>query len=318
MARWFLVLFNKLFSALIIFVLIVALLYSGYALWDNGQIYASAEDVMSEAREIKDNKAFNDEAPGCQETAELSNEQNNESAQETELQAMFRQLHDINPDICGWVTMNGTAIDYPVVYSSNNRDYISTDIYGNFAIVGSIFLDFRNQIDGSDTYSLLYGHNMSEHRMFSDINLYKNEEFFKENHRGAYYTPERGHWLETISIILTTASDSYIFNPVTWDSYDKDLFLEIVQKNAVFVNDAGLNALKAKLDAGEKPHIVALSTCSGEFTDARTILLTLIDPDVVSEGTGEEASTEVTDKAPEETTEEPPEEVPVEGQEAER
>ena len=274
MSKRFLRFGNGLFSFVTALAVVMALLYSGYALWDNGQIYAAAENVMTEAQSIKDQAEVEPEQTAQPETGE---------AQETELQALFRKLHDINPDICAWVTMMGTAIDYPVVRSANNIDYVSTDIYGNFAIIGSIFLDFRNINDGTDTYNLLYGHNMSEHRMFNDVNLYKDEKFFKENHRGAYYTPEGAHWLETISVILTDSGNSVIFNPEPWERISYDDVLENVQQDAVFINEAGLEALKAKIEAGEKPHIVALSTCSNEFTEARTILLTLMDPDVVPE-----------------------------------
>lgn len=301
MSKRFLRFGNGLFSFVTALALVMAMLYAGYALWDNGQIYAAAENVMAEAQSIKGQldvmpratvaestippqTAIVDtvEAPQTAEPAQAAVDTEPAEAQETELQAMFRQLQAINPDICAWVTMQGTAIDYPVVHSANNIDYVSTDIYGRFAIVGSIFLDFRNINDGTDTYNLLYGHNMSEHRMFSDVNLYKEEKFFNENHRGAYYTPEGAHWLETISIILTNSGDSIVFNPEPWERISYDDVLENVQKNAVFINEAGLEALKAKIEAGVQPHIVALSTCSNEFTEARTILLTLMDPDVVS------------------------------------
>ncbi len=261
MSKRFLRIANGFVSFLTALILMTALLYSGYAIWDNGQIYAAAEDVMEEARTIRDQTSL-DEEP------------------ETELQAMFRKLHEINPDICAWVTMYGTSIDYPVVHSSNNIDYVSTDIYGNFAIVGSIFMDFRNTGDSTDPYILLYGHNMSKNRMFSDVNLYKEQEYFDENQLGAYYTEEGAHWLQTISVILTHAGDSAVFNPTPWENLSNDTILELVQKNAVFVNETGLEALQAKIEAEEEIHILALSTCSTEFTDARTILLTLIDPDL--------------------------------------
>ena len=174
--------------------------------------------------------------------------------------------------------MPGTNIDYPVVRGENNIEYVSTDIYGNFAIVGSIFLDFRNQDDYSDIYNLLYGHNMSEHRMFSDVNLYKDEEFFNENQKGYFYLPTGAHWLQSISIIVTNAGDSWLLNPNSWQDKPTEKILELVQKDALFISEDGMEALLAKIEAEEELHFVALSTCSNEFTDARTILLTLLDP----------------------------------------
>ena len=264
MSRNLLRFLNRLLDIVVGLALVVALAYAGYALWDNWQIVQSANNPLS------------DMAP---ENTEAAREEQEEE-EETELGKLFRQLKDINPDIGAWITMPGTQISHAVVRGSNNIEYISKDIYGNFAVVGSVFLDSRNAADYSDTYNLLYGHNMSEHRMFSDVNLYKEEQFFNENQKGYIYFPTGAHWLQSVAIILTDAADSRIMNPRSWKDLPADIMLEAVRKNALFVSDAGMEALNAKLEAGEEPRFVALSTCSTEFTDARTILLTLMDPDV--------------------------------------
>ena len=179
--------------------------------------------------------------------------------------------------------MPNTGIDYPVVGCSNNIEYISRDAYGNFAMVGSIFLDFRNDKEYYDTYCLLYGHAMSEHRMFSDVNLYKDETFFNDHQTGILYLPASTHPLQSLAIILTNASDSWAFNPTPWNMIEMDEIPNHVRQNAVYVSEKGMEMLQAKIDAGKRPRILALSTCSSEFTDARTILLTLMDPELETE-----------------------------------
>ena len=278
MAKTLLRLLNRLLSLVVGLALVAAVFYAGYALWDNRQIVASAENPFSDMApsadmldepDTEENKTG--KTDGEAETA--SGEQ-----EETELSKLFEQLKAINPDIGAWITMPGTAIDYPVVQGANNIEYISKDVRGKFAIVGSIFLDSRNTDDYSDIYNLLYGHNMSEHRMFSDVNLYKEEEFFYENQTGQIYFPTGAHWLQSISIIVTDAADSWMLNPQSWQDISTEKMLELVQQNALFVSEEGMEALLAKIEAEEELHIVALSTCSNEFTDARTILLTLLDP----------------------------------------
>ena len=190
----------------------------------------------------------------------------------------FGQLKAINKDITAWLTMPGTAIDYPVLQGTTNYSYINTDVYGNFALAGSIFLDSRNSEDYSDIYSLLYGHNMSQHRMFSDINLYKEEEFFNQYTLGMLLMPDGCHILESLSIIVVPASDSGLFNPENWTYLDGEGIYRQVQENALYTCENGLEALREQIDSGMTPRLVALSTCSDEFTDARTILLTLMDP----------------------------------------
>ena len=192
--------------------------------------------------------------------------------------SLFGQLKAINKDITAWITLPNTAIDYPVMQGKTNYSYINKDVYGNFALAGSIFLDSRNNSDYSDLYNLLYGHNMSHHKMFGDINLYKDKDFFKENTLGILILPDGNHIIESLSVIVTPASDSGLMNPENWNHLEGEEIYHMVQENALFTCEEGLEALQEKLDAGETPRLLSLSTCSDEFTDARTILLTLMDP----------------------------------------
>ena len=297
MARAGLRFLNGLVSAVVAVALLVTGLYAGFALWDNHQIYHAAEAVYDEMKAIKARMAAEAKAAAEAEKAAEEARVAAEKAAEEEAAAKakaeadaayaasfqaynapFEELIAINPDVNGWLTMPGTAIDYPLVRGSTNHTYINKDVYGNFALSGSIFLDSRNDAYYRDLYSLLYGHNMSKHRMFGDVNLYKDEAFFNENQTGQLYLRDRLHDLQSISCIVCGASDYMIFNPTHWEGATAETILNAVQEKALYVSETGLNALKAQLDAGEQPRILALSTCSDEFTDARTVLLTLIDP----------------------------------------
>ena len=354
--------FNGLFSLFMAAILIVTMLYAGFALWDNHQIYHTAETVFDEMKEIKARMAaqvqadeaaaelardesvgvetvmaeapsasaevleatisegtvesfmetgLSEDAPaaaapqqnkaeiaaetiavtdstggqivvqaqGVTGTVEVANAE--KETRVTSYQpygAPFDELKAINPDVNGWLTMPETAIDYPLLQGETNYAYINTDVYGNFALSGSIFLDSRNNNEYLDVYSLLYGHNMSKHRMFGDVNLYKDQEFFEKNQQGELYLPDQKHTLQTVSCIVCSASDWVRFNPESWRELTNEEILQYAQEDAMFVSETGLTALQTVLDAGEKPRLVALSTCSSEFTDARTILLTIMDP----------------------------------------
>ena len=93
--------------------------------------------------------------------------------------------------MCAWLTVDGTKIDYPVVQGETNLEYINQDIYGEFALSGSIFLDSRNDRKFIDSYSLLYGHHMDNGAMFGDVMNYKEKEYFESHKTGTLYLNEQ-------------------------------------------------------------------------------------------------------------------------------
>lgn len=244
---------NSLFNLVVILLLLAAGSYSAFALWDNQRIYAAAGDVQADMIKLKPEVILTEEDSG----------------------ADFSELLAVNPDVCGWITLDNTNVDYPVLQGETNFTYINTDVYGNFALAGSIFLDTRCSKDFSDPYSLIYGHHMADSKMFGDLDLYKDEKFFQENTTGSLVLPGKAYQLEIIACLLVPASEDHIFEPTIWQDSNISRFLEFVESNALNLHDEIL----AELKAAEKPfQILALSTCSYEYTDARTIVLTWMKP----------------------------------------
>lgn len=251
-ARLFLKICNGIVSLVLVLALLISGAYAAYALWDNNQVLSAAENVQADLLQFK---------PKAEPSAE--GEEDNS--------ASFEDLLAINPDVVGWVTMDATKIDFPVLQGQNNLTYINKDVYGNFALAGSIYLDSRNARDFSDPYSLLYGHHMANGNMFGDLDLYKEEAFFRENRTGTLILPDKTYKLEIISCMLVSASDDYIFEPeYTQDHIDS--LLDYAEKKSLFFHEDTLRQVRE----AENPQILALSTCSSEFTDARTIVLTVM------------------------------------------
>ena len=253
MARFLLKACNSIVNLVVILALLLCGTYAVYALWDNNQVLTAAENVQADMLNLK---------PQVDESGEI-----------VDAGPTFDELLAINPDVVGWVSMDNTKIDHPILHGDNNLEYINKDVYGNFALAGSIFLDSRNDRNFRDSYSLLYGHHMADSRMFGDLDLYKDEAFFRENRTGTLLTPEKVYDLEVISCMLVGASDDYIFEPTDSRNDIKSL-LDYAEKNSLFVNDDVL----ARARQTKNLQILALTTCSSEFTDARTIVLTVMDP----------------------------------------
>lgn len=240
---------NALVSMVTILALLLCGAYAAYALWDNNQVYQQAEDVQIEMLELK---------------PEITEEGG----------ASFEELLEVNPDVCAWLTVDNTAIDYPVLQGATNHTYINTDVYGNFALAGSIFLDSRNDRTFSEAYNLLYGHHMADSRMFGDLDLFKDEAFFAENRTGMLILPDRAYELEIFSCLLIGASEDEIFDPTLWQE-DINGLLQYTKENALYLDESVLSRIEA---ASGGVQILAMSTCSSEFTDARTIVLAVMNP----------------------------------------
>ena len=244
---------NFLFNTVVILMLMTTLSYSAYALWDDNRIYAEAGDVQADMLKIK---------PVLSEDAQ-------------EEGADFSQLLEINPDVCGWLTMDGTQIDYPIVQGENNFTYLNKDVYGEFALAGSIYLDSRNNRAFTDPFSLLYGHHMADHKMFGDLDLYKDAEFFAENTTGTLILPDQTYKLEVFSCLLVGADEDKIFEPIMWKDYNISRFLKWTREISLHIDED----IMTELEQTKEPiQILCLSTCSYEFTDARTIVLTVMRP----------------------------------------
>ncbi len=247
MARRIIKAADSFVNLIVILCLCVAGVYAAYALWDNNRIYTTASNVQVEMEKIK---------PVVEEDGGAS----------------FEELLAINPDVCAWVTLDNTKIDYPVLQGSTNLTYINQDVYGNFALAGSIFLDVRNNRDFSDAYSLLYGHHMENSKMFGDLDLYKDQTFFDENTTGMLILPDRAYNLEIFACLLVDAGDDNIFDVEQWQT-DIDGLLSYVRSNSLHLHEETISSLEQM----SEPKVLALSTCSTEFTDARTIILAVME-----------------------------------------
>lgn len=239
---------NSLLNLFVILCLCVAGAYATYALWDNNQIYSAASNVQADMVKIK---------PEVEEDGGAS----------------FEELLAINPDVCAWVALDNTKIDHPVLQGETNLTYINRDVYGDFALSGSIFLDTRNSRDFSDAYSLLYGHHMENSGMFGDLDLYKDRAFFNENTSGTLILPDRTYELEIFACLLIEAGEEEIFDPTKWQT-DINGLLTYAKGNSLHLRDS----LISKLEQMDASKVLALSTCSSEFTDARTIILAVMEP----------------------------------------
>lgn len=99
------------------------------------------------------------------------------------------QLYEKNPDVAGWITIEGTVVDYPVMYTPQDPEkYLRRDFDGNDSRGGVPFMEDACSIDPESDNLIIYGHNMKNGTMFRTLMSYTEEEFWKEHPQIQYST----------------------------------------------------------------------------------------------------------------------------------
>lgn len=180
-------------------------------------------------------------------------------------QLSYQDAKKLNPDIIGWLDVYGTKINYPVLQTDDNSTYLNKSVTGEFSTAGSIFLDYRNKADFTNFNSLIYGHHMEQRKMFGDVDLFAEKEFFDTHRHGALHrtdAPTLG--IEFFAIIKTHGADPVIFNVPVQQQQAKANLLSHIQTEAVHYRDIGVTT---------NDRIVLLNTCTFTTTNGRYVLI---------------------------------------------
>lgn len=94
----------------------------------------------------------------------------------------YKTLYEINPDIAGWIYIEGTDIDYPVMLTAEDEEfYLHRDFYRNDAKSGLPFMDNRCTINVPGSNTIIYGHNMKDGSMFADLIEYASPKYYRDH-----------------------------------------------------------------------------------------------------------------------------------------
>lgn len=137
--------------------------------------------------------------------------------QEETVTVDFASLQAINPDIVAWLRIPG-VLEYPVVRGKDNSYYLNHTVQKTYNIAGSIFLDYRNERDFSDSKNIIYGHNMKDGSMFHVLRNYQDIDFFQEHTDMEIYLPDGRTLNYQIIACEQVPADSEVYQITKYDS----------------------------------------------------------------------------------------------------
>lgn len=224
------------FVNLIVLLIFLAMLAVGiYALWDDHMIYQNADGRQYETYEPHSNNSMS-----------------------------FRELQKINKEVVGWVRVYGTGINYPFAQGKNDEKYINTAINGKPDLTGAVFMHCENDRHFRDFNTILYGHHMEHHKMFSDLDRFSDKKFFRTHRYGDLYYDGRHHGLKIFAYMEVDAYDAAVYTIAPEGSASHRAYIKHIYSKSSLTRD---------LKFGPDDHIVLLSTCAaGGDTNERFVV----------------------------------------------
>lgn len=189
----------------------------------------------------------------------------------------WSDLEDINDEIVGWIQIDNTVIDYPVLWHKGDdrtyQYYLAHNYRGEYDAFGSIFVDYRCPDGAQSKNVVLHGHHMNDGSMFGNLLYYGGTsgdlDFYSGSPTVRFDTPEGDGVYKIISVFKTNTLSSHgeFFNYMMGEFQNEKDFMNYVYNVRI------RSMINCPVDVNEDDKLLTLSTCSYEYTNFRTVVV---------------------------------------------
>ena len=175
----------------------------------------------------------------------------------------FNELKKKNSDTVGFIKVNGTNVNYPIVQSNNNSYYLKHAFDKTPNSAGWVFADYRNNMINFDKNTVIYGHSRSNQTVFGSLKKVLNKSWYsnKDNHIIKLSTPTENTLWQIVSI-YTIAPESYYITTKFSESQFQTFVKTIKERSQI--NFSGT--------INENDKILTLSTCEDVAGTRRLVI----------------------------------------------
>lgn len=180
----------------------------------------------------------------------------------------YAQLYAMNPDMAGWISIEGTKINYPVMHTPDRKDhYLKRNFSGEYSSWGCLYVREECDPEAPSDNVTIYGHNMKDGSMFAGLHAYTSREFWESHRYIRFDTVKEHHIYEIFAVFKTTATQDVGFEYHAFinaaDGQSFDAFIARCMSLSLYGTD-----LIPKY--GDK--IICLSTCEYSQPDGRLVV----------------------------------------------
>lgn len=261
---------KKGIKVLIVFVLTVALAASGF--WMVHRFIESKEQQesfkgLAESVLLEKPKAPVKKVPAFNILGTILDDPMAPRQDETSKPTGPEVLHDIaalkekNADCIGWVRVPGTDIDYPIMWTPTDPEhYLHLDFYGNYSDYGVPFMDARCELTSDNI--ILYGHNMFDGTMFTDLIWYKDKEYADAHKQIILETADGAKEYRVFAVCKANSMVSGCYQHTNFaDDDERTAFLKSVQEDSIYYTEPAAD------------RFITLSTCDVSRRNGRVAVL---------------------------------------------
>ncbi len=181
----------------------------------------------------------------------------------------YREIYEMNPDMAGWIKIEGTKVNYPVMHTPHSKDfYLRRNFEKQKNTHGCIYAQEECDLNAPSDNITIYGHNMRNGTMFAALKNYIHKDFWEKHPLIQFDTLTEHHTYKIFAVFKTTASEGKGFRYHNFiDAKNQAHFVEFVSgcKNLSFY-DTGITP-----QYGDK--LICLSTCEYSQPNGRLVVV---------------------------------------------
>lgn len=183
----------------------------------------------------------------------------------------YKTLYELNNDVVGWLTIDGTKVDYPVMQTIYDEEYyLHRNYYREEAKEGLPFMDSRCIISKPSTNLIIFGHNMKNGSMFADLLKYESKDYYKNHKYIRFDTIYEEGIYEIIAVfrsrVMFQDEKTFRFYNFIEADYDGEFYdyYYTIRKMSLYEIDA---------EAIASDYLLTLCTCEYSVEDGRFVIV---------------------------------------------
>lgn len=181
----------------------------------------------------------------------------------------LENIAKINSDVIGWIKIENTNIDYPVM--QNGDYYLHRNIYKNYSSHGTPYLAEYCNIQYSDNL-IIYGHHINDNSMFAQLDNYKKHSFYENHKYIKFYSYYNGKTIEK-TYEVAIAFKTVVYSDKGFKYYNYTNFSDVQELNDFIENCRKLESYNTGIDINYGDKLITLSTCEYSQKNGRIVVV---------------------------------------------